>query len=94
MMMTMKANNSFAVLVPCYRRGVQNAAESSQIKIFGTTGNFSDASPAGKFSLHVCLPPISIAMNLDNARSKNGKVNSYLYCRKHEAHGTVAIISS
>uniref|UniRef100_A0A7N0V029 Uncharacterized protein n=1 Tax=Kalanchoe fedtschenkoi TaxID=63787 RepID=A0A7N0V029_KALFE len=41
------SNNSFAVLVRCYGRGVPNvAAQMPQNKIFGPAGNFSDGLPA------------------------------------------------
>ncbi|CAM8936510.1 unnamed protein product [Rhodiola kirilowii] len=41
-----ESNNSFAVIVPIYGRGVHNVADRPQIKILGPTGNFSDGLPA------------------------------------------------
>ncbi|CAM8998935.1 unnamed protein product [Rhodiola kirilowii] len=41
-----ESNNSFAVLVPCYGRGMHNVTDIPQNKIFDRTGNFSDGLPA------------------------------------------------
>lgn len=56
-----ETDNSFAVLVPCYGRGRQDAVENSQNKILDTMGSFPDNFPAGKSqifykSLLCCMP--------------------------------------